>query len=141
MASISDWSVQKAVFEKLAGDTALSSLLASGSGGVYDFVPPTALFPYIVFGDMQSRPLDTADIVGREMTMTLTAYSQKNGFKEIRLILSAIYACLHRQSLSLDGHIAIRCDETGLDTSTENDGQLYKGSIRFRILTEPQPEE
>lgn len=141
MSSISDWSVQKAVFEKLTNDAPLSALLTPSGGSVYDYVPSSAPFPYIVFSDLQSQPFETAEGGGRNITLALTAYSQKSGSKEIRHILSAIHACLHHQALSLEGHIAITCDETGMETSTENDGRLYKGTVRFRILTEPQTEE
>lgn len=137
MSEHSDWEVQKAVYARLISVSAVTDLLAQGEDSVCDHVPSGSAFPYIVFGGLQSGPLETAAAGGRDVLLTLHVFSRQAGFKEIRAVMAAIHAALHDADFLVTGQHLVLCLETGSETVLEQDGETRRGTMRFRIVTEP----
>lgn len=137
MPEHSDWEVQKAVYARLSSVSAVTDLLAQGEDSVCDHVLSGSAFPYIAFGAMQSEPLETAAAGGRDILLTLHVFSRQPGFKETRAVMAAVHAALHDADFSVTGQNLVLCLETGSETVLEQDGETRRGTMRFRILTEP----
>jgi hypothetical protein len=136
MPKESIWDIQKAVYDSLSSDGVLTALLADGADSVFDHVPPGSAFPYIVIGEMSSRPLDTMGGHGRDVSVTIHSYSRGRGMKELKAIMCAVFEGLHDADFAIDGHDMISCRETVTDCFVEQDGDTRHGVQRFRIVTE-----
>ena len=94
------WDLQKALYKALASDSALNGLVT----GVYDGAAPSAaVYPYVVLGETTEVQDDVLTRQGREVTVTIHAWSTYAGDKEVKLVLSRLDAMLHRGALVLDG--------------------------------------
>src|SRR5690554_4378261 len=91
--------LQGAILQRLKS---YSPLMARATA-VYDHVPQTAQFPYVVIGDDTAIDFDTDDTTGAESTITIHVWSQKRGRKEAKQIQGDIYDALHRYELSVSG--------------------------------------
>jgi hypothetical protein len=127
--------VQQAVFDVLAADTAVQALLGNPAR-IYDHVPPGAVFPYVVFGPVVTRPYDDKDRTGFEQTVTLDIWSRYRGSKEVKDILQAIYDVLHRAELDVEDEVFVSCEFVGADVVPESDGLIYRGEVRFDVITQ-----
>jgi len=135
MSAQSLWAVQAAVYERLAGDTALAALLPAS--GIFDAVPDDTPFPYIVFGDLTARPADTQGTTGYDITLDIETYSRNAGMKEAKGLMQAVYDCLHNQSFSIEGQTLLLCLETASNCTLQPDGRTRKSVQRFHLITEP----
>lgn len=133
----STWDIQTAVYSRLAVDSALTSLLAAGSAGVLDHVPGNTAFPYVVLGETRAQPVDTAQGDGYEVVITLHSYSRAAGMAELRQIMSALHASLHRAAFTVPNHALILCRLLDSETRMEVDGKTRHGTQRFQLITEP----
>lgn len=130
--------VSKAVYARLAGYTALTSLLASPTS-VYGHVPQegTALdagFPYVAIGDTTSTAFDTDTTTGYDLTVTIHSFSRGRSPLDALGIMGQVYNALHRYSLTVTGYNLIDClwDDTA-EVLQEPDGLTYHTVQRFRI--------
>jgi len=136
MAS-SGWELQKALFGKLTGDTAVTGLL--GGAKIYDDVPRDTDFPYLTFGQSVERDWSTGSEEGREHLVSLHVWSRLNGRKEVLEIAEAIQATLHDQTLIISGNRLVNFRHEFSDARREPDGETYHGVVRFRAVTESVP--
>lgn len=125
------WALQKAVYTALTADAALTALC---SGRVFDAVPKSAAFPYVVIGEAEER--DGGSIVTHALTLHL--WSRASGAREIKQIANAVRACLDGAHLTLDGHVLIDLAFVSADYVRQSDSETWRGSLRFRAVTEPQ---
>lgn len=130
------WNVQAGIYTCLAATSNLTDLLADGTQSVCDHVPAGAVFPYIVIGDMSSRPLDTQRYQGRETTATIHSYSRAAGMKELKSIMIAVQEALHDVDFSVNDETLVLCQEISSDNFLDSDGETRHGVQRFRIITE-----
>ncbi|MDD9901048.1 MAG: DUF3168 domain-containing protein [Alphaproteobacteria bacterium] len=130
------WDVQAAVHGVLAADTALTTQLASGANSVCDHVPQDHSFPYISFGEMRLTAEETQGFSGMETVMAIEAYSRAAGGKELEHILAAVHAALDDASFVVTGQTLVMCRHVDTAVSAP-DGDVRRGTIRFRIVTEP----
>jgi hypothetical protein len=137
MSADSAWDVQTGVFLRLTGTPAVTGLLAGGANGVFDHVPAGSPFPYIVIGEMRSRPLDTQGVSGNEVFLTLHAYSRGAGMKETKQIMSAVYDALHHAAFTVPNQTLVLSQAVDSEVSLEGDGLTRHGIRRFHIITEP----
>lgn len=141
MSADSLWDVQAGVYTVLTGTSALTALLADGANSILDHVPAGTAFPYVVLGAAQSVPLDTQGISGNEVTLTIDAYSDAAGMKELRQIMSQIYDALHSADFAVPNQVLVQChclgSETGLEPDVPQNAIVRHGAQRFRIITEP----
>lgn len=132
MSGFSHQEMQRAVYQLLSEDAALSSIVT----GIYDHVPAAAVFPYVTIGDISSRDWSTKTSSGSQLLFAIHIYSAEGGRKQAAGVMTRVHELLHHGGLTLTGHalVAIRF-ELG-DIERESEGRVYHGRIRFRAYTE-----
>jgi|TARA_X000000950_G_C13649858_1_gene551205 hypothetical protein len=123
--------LQKTIFDRLSGDSNLTSTLGAS---VYDFVPDNSAFPYVKLGEETSVDAGTKTLQGNEHTLVIHSFSRYRGSKEIKNIMSRIYALLHESSLSVSGADLVNLRFEFSDVIKENDGRTTHGLQRFRAV-------
>ncbi|MEZ0260288.1 MAG: DUF3168 domain-containing protein [Alphaproteobacteria bacterium] len=137
MTADSTWSVQKAVYARLCAHAPLTALLALGAEGVHDHLPEDAPLPRIVFGEMEARPLGTQGGNGYDIAFTILTQSRAEGMKQLRGVMEAVTAALHRQDFAVEGHTLVLCQLERSSARLESDGITRTGTQVFRLITEP----
>ena len=122
--------LQKTIFNALDGDSTLQSLVTD----VYDFVPESTAFPYVKIGEETSIDNGTKTLQGNEHTLVIHTFSRYRGSKEVKEIMSRIYALLHESSLSVSGASLVNLRFEFSDVIKENDGFTSHGLQRFRAV-------
>jgi len=122
--------LQKSIFNALDGDSNLQSLVTD----VYDFVPESTAFPYVKIGEETSIDNGTKTLQGNEHTLVIHTFSRYRGSKEVKEIMSRIYALLHESSLSVSGASLVNLRFEFSDVIKENDGFTSHGLQRFRAV-------
>jgi hypothetical protein len=130
---MSDHSIQlqKTIFDVLNGDSNLTSTLGAS---VYDFVPDSTAFPYVKLGEETAIDNGTKTLQGNEHTLVIHSFSRYRGSKQIKEIMSRIYALLHESSLSVSGASLVNLRFEFADVIKENDGLTSHGLQRFRAV-------
>lgn len=122
--------LQKSIFNALDGDSTLQSLVTD----VYDFVPESTAFPYVKIGEETSIDNGTKTLQGNEHTLVIHTFSRYRGSKEVKEIMSRIFALLHESSLSVSGASLVNLRFEFSDVIKENDGFTSHGIQRFRAV-------
>ena len=122
--------LQKSIFNALDGDSTLQNLVTD----VYDFVPENTAFPYVKVGEETSTDNGTKTLQGNEHTLVIHSFSRYRGSKEVKEIMSRIYALLHESSLSVTGASLVNLRFEFSDVIKENDGFTSHGLQRFRAV-------
>ena len=122
--------LQKSIFNALDGDSTLQNLVTD----VYDFVPENTAFPYVKVGEETSLDNGTKTLQGNEHTLVIHTFSRYRGSKEVKEIMSRIYALLHECSLSVTGASLVNLRFEFSDVIKENDGLTSHGLQRFRAI-------
>jgi len=130
---MSDHSIQlqKTIFDSLSGDNNLTSTLGAT---VYDYVPDSSAFPYVKLGEETAIDNGTKSLQGNEHTLVIHSFSRYRGSKQIKEIMSRIYALLHESSLSVSGASLVNLRFEFADVIKENDGLTSHGLQRFRAV-------
>lgn len=130
---MSDHSIQlqKTIFDVLNGDSNLTSTLGAS---VYDYVPDSTAFPYVKLGEETAIDNGTKSLQGNEHTLVIHSFSRYRGSKQIKEIMSRIYALLHESSLSVSGASLVNLRFEFSDVIKENDGLTSHGLQRFRAV-------
>ena len=129
------WALQTAVYAKLSSDAAVTAAL--GGARVYDDVPQRAEFPYLTFGQSSEKDWSTGTDDGIEHVVILQVWSRFAGRRECDDILQTVRASLHNVALVLAGHRLINLRHELSDVRREPDGVTFRGTARFRAVTEP----
>ncbi|GGZ28018.1 DUF3168 domain-containing protein [Streptomyces nitrosporeus] len=129
--------IQKAMYGALTGDSALMALAT----GVYDYVPETAAYPYIVIGEATEIPRNSHDRFGWETVPTLHVWDQYRGYARVLRIGSRIGEVLDHQALTIPGYnlVEIRFEFSQTLTDPEPPGDIRHLVLRHRIVTEQPP--
>ena len=135
MTADAQWALQQAVFAALGADAGLKALLGDPAR-IYDHVPPSSPFPYLVIGEATSGPFDAKSEDGMEQTLTLHAWSRRRGLKETKEIMAAVTQALDDRALSLTGHTLVLLRFEFGTTALETDGLTRHGVQRFRAITQ-----
>lgn len=128
-----DLALQKAIYTRLTSDAGVAVVVASR---IYDNAPGDATFPYLTLGEAQVSDWSTDDQPGAEHLLSLHVFSRGGGRAEAKLAMGAVHAALQEAELTLDGHRLINLRFQGADTHREADGATWRGTIRFRAVTE-----
>jgi hypothetical protein len=129
------WSLQKAIFDALSADAALTALLEPGR--IYDDVPQGSPLPYISLGQATAQDWSTGSEEGTEHLLTVHVWSGARGKKQAHEILGAIRAALHDRPLTLAGHRLVNLRHEHSEVRRAPDGETIHGLARFRAVTEP----
>ena len=124
--------LQKTIFDVLNVDSVLTNTY---SANTFDYVPDNfANFPYIKIGEETTVDNGTKTLQGNEHTLVIHTFSQYRGSKEVKNIMSRIYALLHESSLSVSGASLVNLRFEFSDIIKENDGLTTHGIQRFRAV-------
>jgi len=123
--------LQKSIFDTLSGDSTITSTYGAN---VYDYIPDNTSFPYVKLGEETSVDNGTKTLQGNEHTLVIHTFSQYRGSKEVKNIMSRIYALLHESSLSVSGASLVNLRFEFSDVIKENDGLTTHGIQRFRAV-------
>jgi len=126
--------LQKAVFEALAANAAVTALL--GGGKIYDHAPANVAFPYLTFGGTGIFDWSTGTESGTEQLFTLHVWSKAKGKKETLAIMEAVRALLDDGSLELDAHHLVNMRLEFAEARYDEDLSVHHGLLRFRAVTE-----
>lgn len=127
--------LQKAIFARLSGDTALTALV--GANGITDRRLAEPASPLVVIAGIDSADHSTASETGEEHTVTLEAWSEAAGHRQVQAIAAAVRAALDDAALTLSGHHLVLLFHR--DTRLRRDGKsrFHRAEMRFRAVTEP----
>lgn len=129
-----DLALQKALYARLAEDAPLAALVATR---IYDNVPGDTGFPYLTLGEAQVEDWSAGEATGAEHRLAFNAYARGGGRAEAKAIMGAVNAALHDAELTLEGHRLVNLRFLGAETRRDADGATWRGTIRFRAVTEP----
>lgn len=122
---MSEWNIQKAIFDALDGVISVA---------VLDFAEQDTAYPYVSIGESTFLPWDTDTETGLEGTITIHTWTRGRGRKANKDIQREIYNALHRASLTVAGGDAVGIDFEFSDTVRDADGFTVHGVQRFRLL-------
>jgi hypothetical protein len=129
-----DLALQKAIFARLSTDEGVTAQVAAR---IYDNVPGDTGFPYLTLGEARVEDASAGDDEAHEHWLSLNAFSRSGGRAEAKAILGAVHSALHDAALTLDGFVLVNLRFQSAETRRESDGATWRGTIRFRAVTEP----
>ena len=129
--SLHSWELQKAIFTGLSGSV---TGLSGANISVYDDVPENTSYPYVVIGEETASNNGTKTVDGLEHTLTIHAWSQYRGRREIKEIMQSVYENLHNTDISVSGASLVNIRQEFNTTLAENDGITRHGVMRFRAV-------
>jgi hypothetical protein len=126
--------VQSAVYARLKGDAALMGMIS----GVYDYVPETAAYPFVVIGEALETPDNRHGGFGRQTVITLHVWSRYQGYAQVLRIGARVTELLDHQPLTIPGlsWIATRFEFSQTLTDPEPPGDIRHLVLRYRVVTE-----
>jgi hypothetical protein len=119
----------------LLADAALVAAL--GGDQVFDDVPREAPFPYITIGDIDTRDWSTQTSRGHEHIVTLHLWSRHRGRKQVQDLIAEVDRILDGADPPLQGHRLVNLSTVFWTAQREPDGEIYRGTVRLRAVTEP----
>ena len=90
--------LQKGIRAALVADSGVTALVSTR---IYDEPPQNVTYPFVRFGDIQPRSMDTDGSTGAEVTFNVEAYLQTTGRVEATQIAEAVRNALHRSEASV----------------------------------------
>jgi hypothetical protein len=136
MSNDAGWSLQQGIYSALTGSTAVTAHVGTR---IYDHVPQgTASIPkpFLVLGEDTQADWSTKSFDGQESTITLHAFSEYRGKKEVKQIADAMYQRLHNGTFSVSGQTLVLCQFEFADSFMESDGVTRHLVQRYRTLTQ-----
>lgn len=120
--------VQAALYQRLSAEVSCPT---------FDSVPMDSELPYAVI-DYEAMtnisPLSGRDRASR--FLYISVYSNYRGQREVKQIMSEVYAALNRRPLTLSNGRAFGVTVERMSTNREPDGITYQGSVTVRIFTQ-----
>lgn len=139
MSAVSIAALQTAVYAAISGSAAIQTHVGNPAR-VYDHVPQSTVFPYIVIGDDETARIDSKTRDGLDVLLELNVFDRsdentlRRGRLKTRQILDAIYGVMHDTSLTVSGNAHVMSIYEGGGTVLEDDGLTYRGIAHYRII-------
>lgn len=127
--------LQKAIFTRLSGDAALTALV--GANRITDRRLAEPASPLVVISGIDSTDHSTATDAGEEHVVTLEAWSEAEGHREVQAIAAAVREALHDAALTLAGHHLVLLLHRDTRLKREGKSRFHRAQMRFRAVTEP----
>lgn len=126
--------VQQAVYTVLVGDPTLTDLIS----GVYDYVPETVDYPFVVVGEAIETPSNRHGGFGWDTVITVHVWSKYRGYSQALKVGESVTRLLDHQPLTVAGrhHVATRYEFGQTLTDPEPPGDIRHLVLRFRTVTE-----
>ena len=122
-----------ALYQALTGNAPLMALVSD----VYDHVPQSAAFPYLVIEDSTAERIGMLGALSYRCETHLLLFSRQAGRKEIMEIIGALNVLLHHGSLSVTGFEVAALELLEVDTAHMADGITTRAIVKLRChLTE-----
>lgn len=134
MTGLALWAVQQGLYARLTGDSALMALVAN----VFDSPPQSQPYPYLVIGDGTAAPDDSHTRLGSQETVTLHAWSQYAGDREVKQILERCYQLLHHERWAVPGWAMVASRVELLEVLRDPDGHTRHGVMRVRVWVQEE---
>lgn len=128
--SPSSWALQQALFAALTASPTVQDVLGAR---IFDAVPSSAPFPYLVLGEGEEE--DRGGGLTRHR-LRLQLWSRGAGLGEVKQIAVAVAECLSPAALVMDGHRVVSRTLTTASYTRRNDGQTVRAQLVFTVLTE-----
>lgn len=129
MTDTAIWETQQAVFAALDGDATLGALI----GGVYDYVPETASYPYVRIADVVSIARDNLATVMREIRMNLLVAGEADGKNQVIEIADRLCALLDKQYLSISGYTVLHMRVDRVEVDQQSNGR-YSSLVVLNVM-------
>ncbi|MCJ8053357.1 DUF3168 domain-containing protein [Shinella curvata] len=127
--------LQKAIYERLSGDTALTALL--GGNAVTDRRLDAPVAPLVVVAGIVSSDHSTATEPGEEHMVTLDIWSDAAGHRQAQAIAAAVRSLLHDAALVLAGYRLVLLFHRETRLSRDGKTRFHHAEMQFRAVTEP----
>lgn len=132
-------SLQKAIYGRLVGYAAIATATGkTGAESVYDEVPESTTFPYIVIGETEGSDEANKSNPAKEVIVTLYAFSNDPGTKQLNDILDAIVEALTSSALTLTdnfGEGISRLESWSARKEQAPDGNVIRrGIVKHRFV-------
>lgn len=128
--------VQKAIYDVLVSVVPADDLTSLCDGRVFDNVPRSTTFPYVVVRDSETDDASTSSTNDVDHVVTIDCWSRTLGNMEIGRILGAVRDRLQDFQGTFDGHLIVDCHFVG-DLTFEEDDLTRHGVARYAVLSEP----
>ena len=138
MTASTGWSLQRGIYQALAGSPTLGALL--GGTRIYDDPPQAASYPFITLGESTLRDWSTGSENGDEHLLTLHVWSRFGGKRQVHDIIEEIKGALHDKPVSLIDHHLVNLRHEFSEVRPDPDGDTFHGIVRYRAVTEPMAE-
>ena len=130
MSNLNYYNLQKAVYEKLTGNSQLMAIIS----GVFDYPPQSAVFPFVNIGNATiSEVLNLSGYI-TEYQFDINIFAREAGHKQTADIMEIIYGLLHNGTISVSGKTLVVMRFESSSIQLENDGWTYQGIMRLRVI-------
>lgn len=129
--ALHSWPLQQAIY------TALTNQITDLDGQtviIYDDIPEDVRYPYIAIGEETAANAGTKTVDAVEHTVTIHAWSQYRGRREIKHLMQSVYDLLHDTGITVSGASLVNMRQEFHTTLAENDGITRHGVMRFRAV-------
>lgn len=101
---------------------------------VYDVVPDTPAYPFVLVGDDASKDWSTSEAYGEDVTVTLHVWSQDTDREEMKTLQQQIYGALHDQAVSVSGYSVAALLFVSSESVFDEEKSALHGTSKFRCL-------
>ncbi len=127
--------LRKAIFDRLAGDAQLTSLL--GGPRIHDEAPRAATGPYVTFDRWQADDASTPERRAVQHDLELALWAGQGAATARNLAIAArVEQLLHDAPLVLTGHRLVLLYWQSSTSNRDERSKLPRLSLAFRALTE-----
>ena len=98
---------------------------------VYDSVPDSGAFPYVVIGDDSLLDFSTKTGAGIEAAALVQVFSRALGYSEAKTIAGQVVGALASASLNVTGFRVVSIDLDGMESF--RDGEDRRVVVRFKL--------
>jgi len=135
MADPSLAALQASVLAALKASSAIQAQVGNPAR-IYGHVPePEVDFPYLVLEGMSIAPDGDKTVKGLVIGLSIEAVSRDyRGHGDVLECLDAVYATLHRASLTVTGNDCTLVRFVAGETSRDDDGLTYRGQATYEFL-------
>lgn len=128
-----DLELQGGVHALLASDAALKAHVGAG---VYDMVPEGAAVPYVTLGEAQFIRSDASGVRAGDIYLTLHAWSQEEGFPQVKKIAGCVVDALHHADIPLPTYRLVSINHRQTRVMRDPDGQTSHAVIEMVAFVE-----
>ncbi|WP_169865207.1 DUF3168 domain-containing protein [Sutcliffiella halmapala] len=124
------YKAQEAIFQRLEENEDLQKRVT----GIFDYVPESTGFPFIVLGRIYSMANKTKTTEGEKLEITLDIWSTYQGKEETIDIMNLVEASL-TEELSVEGAFLISQEVKDREVLEQENG-LFHGTLMYEILVD-----